>query len=176
MKYPFGPVPLIHAIADDAEETAGATVRSMRCPSCEDDDTRVVDSRAAEDGDVTRRRRECGGCHFRFTTFERVEEAPIVVAKRSGVRQPFDPNQIVRGLRLAAKGRPLTEEQFCSLAAEVEDEMRSVNGEVTSEKVGLAVLDRLRVIDKIAALRFASVYKGFSEVADFERELRLIKP
>ncbi len=99
-----------------------------------------------------------------------------MVAKRSGESQPFDPNRIVRGLRLAAKGRPLTEEQFCSLAAEVEDEMRSVNGEITSERVGLAVLNRLRVVDKIAALRFASVYKGFSEVADFERELRLIKP
>ncbi len=156
-------------------EPAG-TVRSVRCPLCETDDTKVVDSRSAEDGDVTRRRRECVGCSHRFTTFERAEEIPIFVIKRSGERQLFDPNRIIGGLRLAAKGRPITEQQFCDVAALVEDEMRSCNDEITSERVGLSVLDHLRVIDPIGALRFASVYKGFTEVADFERELRLIKP
>lgn len=148
----------------------------MRCPACAHDDTKVVDSRGAEDGDVTRRRRECGGCRSRFTTFERVEELPVFVLKRSGERQPFDADRIVYGLRSAAKGRPVTEAQFCQLAANVEEQMRSASGDVTSEQVGLAVLDGLRSIDPVAALRFASVYKGFTEVADFERELRLIKP
>lgn len=148
----------------------------MRCPACAHDDTKVVDSRGAEDGDVTRRRRECTGCRSRFTTFERVEELPVFVLKRSGERQPFDADRIVYGLRSAAKGRPVTEAQFCRLAANVEDQMRSATGDVSSEQVGLAVLDGLRSIDPVAALRFASVYKGFTEVADFERELRLIKP
>ncbi len=153
-----------------------ATVPLMRCPACENGDTKVVDSRAAEDGEVIRRRRECVGCRYRFTTFERVEEVPLSVLKRSGECQPFDGARIVHGLCSAAKGRPVTEEQFELLAREVEEEMRSIGGPVTSERVGLAVLNRLRAIDQIAALRFASVYKGFTEVADFERELRLIKP
>ena len=163
-------------VGADGKVLCAATVSGMRCPACENDDTKVVDSRGAEDGEVTRRRRECTDCKYRFTTFERVEEVPLFVLKRSGECQPFSSERIVHGLCSAAKGRPIAEEQFEQLASEVEEEMRSLGGAVSSERVGLAVLDRLRVIDPIAALRFASVYKGFTEVADFERELRLIKP
>lgn len=148
----------------------------MRCPGCENEDTKVVDSRAAEDGAAIRRRRECMTCSTRFTTFERVDGAAVFVMKRSGERQPFDCSRIIHGIRSSAKGRPVSEGQFQELATAVEEEMRASGGTVTSEQVGLAVLDRLRAIDPVAALRFASVYKGFTEVADFERELRLIKP
>lgn len=161
---------------DVTTDAPGATVRPVRCPGCENDDTKVVDSRAAEDGLAIRRRRECMACHYRFTTFERSEGAAVFVMKRSGERQPFDCGRIVHGVRSSAKGRPVSEAQFQELASAIEEDMRSCGGTVTSEQVGLAVLDRLRAIDPVAALRFASVYKGFTEVADFERELRLIKP
>lgn len=152
------------------------SVSTMYCPACDKCDTKVIDSRSTDDGHSIRRRRECIDCQYRFTTFERYEELPVFVVKRSGERQPFDRARIVHGLRSSAKGCPISEEQFVAIARDVEEEMRCAQGTVTSERVGLAVLDRLRVIDQVAALRFASVYKGFTEVADFERELRLIKP
>ncbi len=148
----------------------------MICPSCHCADTRVVDSRSAEDGAAIRRRRSCPGCGERFTTFERTEEIPLTVVKREGQREPFDREKIERGLIAASKGRPLEADQFADLTAEVEDAARlEAGGEVTSEWVGLAVLERLRRLDHVAALRFASVYKGFVDVSDFEREMSLIK-
>lgn len=147
----------------------------MRCPSCSTDDTRVVDSRAAEDGTSIRRRRSCASCSQRFTTFERLEEVPLHVIKRSGEPVPFCRDKIVHGLSSASKGRPIDPDQFATLAADVEESARLEGSEVTTEWVGLAVLDRLRVLDHVAALRFASVYKGFSDVSDFEDELSLIK-
>ncbi|MGH9246935.1 MAG: transcriptional regulator NrdR [Acidimicrobiales bacterium] len=143
----------------------------MRCPRCGDGDDKVVDSRAADDGSAIRRRRQCLACGHRFTTFERVEEVPIVVVKRSTARVPFDRAKIVSGVRQAAKYRPLTDERLEALAAEVEEEMRLAGAtEVTSEQIGVAVLDRLRALDPVVYLRFASVYKGFEDPADFERE------
>ena len=147
----------------------------MRCLACTFDDTRVVDSRATEEGAAIRRRRECGQCGARFTTFERYENAPIMVEKRSGGRQPFSKENIVRGLNLAAKGRGSKPELFDEIASCVEEAARATGGDVTSEWVGLQVLDLLRPVDPIGALRFASVYKGFTDVSDFERELSLIK-
>ncbi len=147
----------------------------MRCPSCTNDDTRVVDSRAAEEGASIRRRRECGPCGTRFTTFERYENAPIMVLKRSGGRKPFSKENIVRGLNLAAKGRASSPEAFEKIAEQIEVLARAGGTEVTSEWVGRQVLDLLRPVDPIGALRFASVYKGFTDVSDFERELSLIK-
>ncbi len=147
----------------------------MHCPVCFADDTRVIDSRAADDGTAIRRRRGCAQCSHRFTTFERVEEVPLVVVKRTGARQPFDRDKIVRGLCSASKGRPISAEQFACLATEVEEAVRLEGGEVSSEWVGRAVLEHLRGLDHVAALRFASVYKGFSDVGDFETELKLIK-
>ena len=148
---------------------------AMRCAGCGHEDTRVVDSRAAEEGGAIRRRRSCAACGNRFTTFERVEEATLTVVKRSGSRCPFDRSNIVRGLSLAAKGRPIEESVFVAIADSVEDQARLAGSEVSTEWVGIAVLEGLRAIDEVAALRFASVYKGFNDVADFERELSLIK-
>lgn len=152
-----------------------ASLGAMRCPVCVEADTRVVDSRSADDDTSIRRRRECGGCGHRFTTFERLEECPLVVVKRSDVREPFDLTKIVSGLTAAAKGRPLADEDFVELANRVEDRARQQGPEVTSEAVGLLVLDELRKLDEVAYLRFASVYKHFDNIEDFTREARLIK-
>ena len=138
-------------------------------------DDKVVDSRAADDGSTIRRRRECLDCGRRFTTYERVEEVPLVVVKRSGQRQPFDATKLVAGVRAAAKGRPLTDDQLTRLAADVEEGLRLAGGgEIPSARIGVAVLDRLRELDQVAYLRFASVYKEFSDPADFEREATLL--
>jgi transcriptional repressor NrdR len=146
----------------------------VRCPSCAAVDDKVVDSRGAEDGTSIRRRRECLACGRRFTTFERLEEVPLVVVKRSGDRVPFDGHKIESGVRAAAKGRPVTPDQLAALVTEIEDGCRLVGGEVPSEEIGVAVLERLRDLDKVAYLRFASVYKDFDDPADFQREVRLL--
>jgi transcriptional repressor NrdR len=141
------------------------------CSALED---KVVDSRLADDGAAIRRRRECLSCGRRFTTFERLEEAAVVVVKRSGHREPFDRAKIVAGMRAAAKNRPVTVDQLEAVAAELEESLRLEGPELTSEKIGRCVLDRLRVLDEVAYLRFASVYKGFEDVGDFEREVGLL--
>jgi transcriptional repressor NrdR len=146
----------------------------MRCPSCADVDDKVVDSRMADDGGTIRRRRECLACGHRFTTFERHEEQPVMVIKRSGDRESFDRAKIEAGIVSAAKGRPVTLEQIGMVAEAIEDRARLEGGEVTSEQIGLSVLEQLRDIDQVAYVRFASVYKGFDEAADFEREIGLL--
>ena len=143
----------------------------MRCPSCTSLDDKVVDSRLADDGVAIRRRRECLGCGRRFTTFERVEEIGLVVVKRSGVREPFRRAKIVAGVRSAAKNRPVSPEQLEGLAADVEEALRLEGSEASSARVGAVVLDRLRALDEVAYVRFASVYKGFDAPGDFEREV-----
>ena len=146
----------------------------MRCPSCAHLDDKVVDSRQTDDGSAIRRRRECLGCGTRFNTFERLEEIPLTVLKRSGDRVPFDRSKIVRGIASAAKGRPVDEARIAVAAADLEEELRLLGPEVTSEQVGLAVLECLRELDQIAYVRFASVYKDFDDPADFQREIRLL--
>lgn len=143
----------------------------MRCPTCGEDDDKVVDSRATDEGAAIRRRRECIACGRRFTTFERVEEVPLVVRKGDGSLQPFEPAKVAAGVRLAATGRPIDEPTVEQLVTEVEEEVRTCGPEVTSERIGIEVLARLRVLDQVAALRFASVYKGFDDLADFAREI-----
>jgi len=155
-------------------EPNGTSLVSVRCPWCLADDDRVVDSRVAEDGAAIRRRRECSGCGHRYTTFERIDEIPLIVVKRSGMREPFDRGKLIDGLRAATKNRPVTEEQLEVVAREVEDELRDEGWEASSEQVGLAVLEHLRVVDEVAYLRFASVYKGFEGVDDFRREVGLL--
>jgi transcriptional repressor NrdR len=149
-------------------------LEAVRCPSCASLDDKVVDSRTADEGVAIRRRRECLNCGRRFTTYERVEESALVVVKRSGHRDPFDRAKIVAGVRAAAKNRPVSVEQMEDVALAVEEGLRLEGPEVTSERVGRAVLDRLRGLDEVAYLRFASVYKGFEEVEDFEREVGLL--
>ncbi len=147
----------------------------MRCPKCSADDTKVIDSRDAEEGTTIRRRRSCLACGHRFTTYERAEEVPLVVLKSDGRREPFDRTKLVAGLAAACKGRPVAPEQILRLAEAVEDEVRLRGPEVPSQEVGREVLERLRSLDEVAYLRFASVYKGFDAAADFQRELVLLK-
>ena len=146
----------------------------MRCPWCQSLDDRVVDSRLAEDGVAIRRRRECTACGGRFTTYERLEEAPLWVMKRGGQREPFDRAKVVAGVRSATKNRPVTEDQLDALAQDVEDALRGLGAEVSSQQIGVAVLERLQDLDEVAYLRFASVYKGFEDVGDFQREVGLL--
>ncbi len=146
----------------------------MRCPRCATLDDKVVDSRAADDGGAIRRRRECLACGRRFTTYERLEEAPFMVVKRSGERALFDRQKIIGGVTAAAKNRPVSGAAMQELAAEVEEVLRVGGSEVTTEQVGWAVLNRLRHLDQVAYVRFASVYKGFSDVGEFEREVDLL--
>lgn len=147
----------------------------MRCPYCHGTDGKVVDSRLAEAGTAIRRRRQCLGCGRRWTTFERAEEAVLVVVKRSGAREPFDRAKVVGGIRRATKNRPIEDAAIEGIGAEVEDQMRHLGPEVASEAVGRAVLDRLGALDPVSYLRFASVYKGFEDVRDFQREVGLLR-
>jgi transcriptional repressor NrdR len=147
----------------------------VRCPRCASPDDRVVDSRAADDGSAIRRRRECLVCGQRFTTYERLEEVPFVVTKSSGGREPFDRGKIAAGITAAAKNRPVTTDQIATIAGDIEESLRMSGSDITSEEVGRAVLERLRALDEVVYLRFASVYKDFSAAGDFEREAGLLK-
>jgi transcriptional repressor NrdR len=146
----------------------------VRCPACASLDDKVVDSRTTDDGTAVRRRRECLDCATRFTTFERLEETPLVVVKSSGDEVPFDRAKIIAGVALAAKGRPVDDLTIDALAADVEDVVRLEGTRVTSERIGRAVLEALARVDGVSALRFASVYKGFDDLSDFEREIGLL--
>jgi len=144
----------------------------MRCPYCRSLDDRVVDSRVAEEGAAIRRRRECSSCGKRYTTFERMEAVPLVVVKRSGERAPFDRARIISGVAKACVNRPVSAEQVERVADEIEQTIRgSGSVEVSTQEIGLAVLDRLRDLDEVAYVRFVSVYKDFQELTDFEREV-----
>jgi transcriptional repressor NrdR len=146
----------------------------VRCPFCSADDDRVVDSRLAEDGVVIRRRRECNNCSQRYTTFERIEEIGLFVVKRSGEREPFNREKVLRGVRAAAKNRPVDDEALEALVTGVEESMRLLNRDVTSEEVGMATLEALRDVDDVVYVRFASVYKGFTDTEDFAREIGML--
>ena len=145
----------------------------MRCPYCRYSDSRVTDSREVDDGQSIKRRRSCQGCGRRFTT---VEEAMLAVIKRSGVAEPFSRAKVISGVRRACQGRPVGEDQLALLAEQVEDAVRASGAaEVPSNEVGLAILGPLRELDPVAYLRFASVYRSFESVADFEAEIALLR-
>ncbi|MFN2489888.1 MAG: transcriptional regulator NrdR [Actinomycetota bacterium] len=147
----------------------------MRCPYCEADEDKVVDSRVAEEGRAIRRRRECLSCGRRYTTFERPEEVPLMVRKRDGGEEPFDRAKVVEGIRRASKNRPVTAVQIEALASDVESAVRAEGRrEIGFSEIGRLVLERLAAVDEIAYVRFASVYKSFQELDDFERELGLL--
>ncbi len=146
----------------------------MRCPWCLTLEDKVVDSRLADEGAAIRRRRECLACGRRFTTFERLEDVPLVVLKRSGSREPFVRAKLVAGMRAAAKNRPVSAEQLEGIASEIEELLRIEGGELTTARIGQTVLARLRALDEVAYVRFASVYKGFEGAGDFQRELGLL--
>lgn len=151
------------------------SVPGVRCPRCSALDDKVVDSRAVDDGSAIRRRRECLTCHRRFTTYERLDEVPMMVVKRSGQREPFEVSKIIAGLRAASKNRPVVLAQIEALATEVEEALRLEGPEVASGDIGRAVLHRLRDLDEVTYLRFASVYKGFTGLEDFRREVGLLE-
>ena len=141
----------------------------MHCPYCRHPDSRVVDSREAEEGAAIRRRRSCPQCGRRFTT---VETAILSVVKRSGVTEPFSREKVIRGVRRACQGREVAEDALNLLAQQVEDAVRATGSpEVPSHEVGLAILGPLRDLDEVAYLRFASVYRSFTSADDFEREI-----
>ena len=148
----------------------------MSGPLCDHADTRVLDSRLAEDGKAVRRRRECEGCQKRFTTYERAEETLLVVVKKDGRREKFERSKILGGLIRACEKRPVTLEQMERAAASIEQSLRHRGeGEVTSDDVGQQVMDCLMQLDAVAYVRFASVYKEFKDVGRFAEELRILE-
>ncbi len=145
----------------------------MHCPFCRHTDSRVVDSRAADDGASIRRRRQCPDCGRRFTT---VETAGLAVVKRSGVTEPFSRAKVLSGVRKACQGRPVGEDDLALLAQRVEEAVRSQGtAEVEAHEVGLAVLGPLRELDEVAYLRFASVYQAFDSLEDFETAITVLR-
>src|SRR3954471_1577843 len=145
----------------------------MHCPYCRNTDTRVLDSRVAEDGGVIRRRRSCNQCGKRFST---VEQMQLVVVKRSGATEPFTRDKAIAGVRKACKGRPVSEDQLACLGQDVEDALRLAGAaEIPAHEVGLAILGPLRRLDEVAYLRFASVYRAFESADDFEEEISVLR-
>ena len=144
----------------------------MKCPSCHHDNDRVIDSRSSEDGFAIRRRRECLSCKRRYTTYERIERTAIKIVKKDGSREPFDYAKIKRGLEKACWKRPISDAQLDAIVAAVENDLESnFDAEVESRHVGELVMQRLREIDQVAYVRFASVYRQFKDARDFVSEL-----
>jgi transcriptional repressor NrdR len=144
----------------------------MRCPQCGDRDTRVVDSRDLDDSATIRRRRECTACATRFTTYERIEAARLVVVKRDGTRQEFDRERLVTGLRKALTRRPVPDDAAEAAADRIEAELRAEGmTEVPSSRIGALAMEALRGLDQIAYIRFASVYQSFEDLEDLKREV-----
>ncbi len=144
----------------------------MKCPHCAHTDTRVINSRSTNGGESIRRRRSCPSCGGRFTTFEVVEKAEQTVVKRNGARVPYSADRLKNGIMKACRKRPVTEAQIENIVRYVEKEaFRSPNQEVHTEKLGSLVLKRLKDVDKVAYIRFASVYRDFSSLQDFKAEI-----
>lgn len=145
----------------------------MHCPFCRHEDSRVVDSRTADDGTSIRRRRQCPNCNKRFST---VETASLTVVKRSGASEPFDRDKVMSGVRKACQGRPVSEGDLALLAQRVEEGIRAKGlAEIAADDVGVEVLGPLREVDEVAYLRFASVYQAFDSTEDFERAIAMLR-
>ncbi len=145
----------------------------MHCPFCKHDDSRVVDSRTGDDGGAIRRRRQCPECGRRFST---IETAMLLVVKRNGVVEPFSRAKVISGVRKSCQGRPVSDDDLALLAQQVEDSLRAAGAaEIPSNEVGLAILAPLRNLDKVAYLRFASVYRSFESLEDFEGEIAVLR-
>ncbi len=160
----------LRAVAGRGAARWGTLIAIVRCPYCDTEDTRVIDSRPAEEGRAIRRRRQCAVCGQRFTTFERASVV-VTVVKRDQSSQPYDSEKVRRGLESALADRPGAEEAVESVVAEIDAWARSGSAVVSSEEIGRQILDALRDLDEVAYLRFASVYKGFQGASDFEREV-----
>ncbi|OZU90656.1 transcriptional regulator NrdR [Virgibacillus indicus] len=145
----------------------------MRCSNCQSKSTKVLDSRPIEEGRSIRRRRECEECGFRFTTFERIEEVPLIVVKKDGARQEYSREKLIRGLIKACEKRPVPLEKIELIALEVEKELRNTGvSEIDSKEIGEMVMDRLSKVDEVAYVRFASVYRQFKDISVFLDELK----
>ena len=145
----------------------------MKCPYCQSDNDRVIDSRASEDGCAIRRRRQCNGCRRRYTTYERVERTSVKVVKKDGARVPFDRNRLKQGLEKACWKRPISDAKLEAIISEVENQVEmNFDSEVETGYLGELVMRHLRELDQVAYVRFASVYRRFTDVRDFVEELR----
>ncbi|RLE13053.1 transcriptional regulator NrdR [Candidatus Aerophobetes bacterium] len=145
----------------------------MKCPYCGYPDTKVLDKRETIEGDVTRRRRECLKCKKRFTTYERVETLSLTVVKKDGRREAFDRNKLIAGMLKACEKRPISREEIEKIADDIEARLRMQRTtEVSSRDIGNMVMKKLKKLDKVAYIRFASVYKEFGDLEDFQRELK----
>ena len=150
----------------------GGKTDRMRCPVCGERDTRVVDSRDLDDSSTIRRRRECAACSTRFTTYERVEAARLLIVKRDGTRQEFDRDKLANGLRKALTRRPVPESAAEQAADEIEAQLRGEGiSEIPSSRVGQLAMEKLHALDQIAYIRFASVYQSFEGIEDLKREV-----
>jgi transcriptional repressor NrdR len=147
----------------------------MRCPFCGEADTRVADSRLSEPGDAVRRRRRCPSCDRRFTTYERYDQGSLFIRKRDGSRQPFDRAKLLAGLERAAIKRPIEPEQLDALVDRIVAELRAEGGTPDAGRVGELALRGLKELDRVAYVRFASVYRKFEDVAEFEAELERLE-
>ena len=144
----------------------------MKCPFCANLESKVVDSRPADEGASIRRRRECLSCGKRFTTYETVESLPLVVVKKDGSRQSFDKDKVLRGMIRACEKRPVPMETLVKIADTVEQELQnSLERETSTEKIGELVMEKLKPMDEVAYVRFASVYRQFKDIDSFKREL-----
>ena len=144
----------------------------MRCPFCGFFDTKVLDSRSAEDGNYIRRRRECSECLKRFTTYEKIEDVPMVVIKKDGSRQVFDSNKILNGLIKSCEKRPVPLKELERITTEIERELRNdMEREISSTQIGELVMDKLKSVDEVAYVRFASVYREFKDISTFIEEI-----
>lgn len=147
----------------------------MQCPKCHHNSSKVVDSRQADDGRAIRRRRECESCGFRFTTFERIEETPLLVIKKNGTREEFNRDKVLRGLVRSAEKRPVTMDQMENIVDKVERKIReSGDNEIPTQLIGEYVMEYLVDLDEIAYIRFASVYRQFKDMSVFLKELQEI--
>lgn len=145
----------------------------MRCPNCDSTDSRVVDSRLSRGGRAVRRRRECGACGRRFTTYEYVEREPLTVRKADGSSEPYERGKLFRSIQIACAKRPVSREEIEAVVDEVEERLESVDErEVESQRIGEMVMDRLRRLDQVAYVRFASVYRNFQDTSEFTDEVR----
>jgi transcriptional repressor NrdR len=150
----------------------------MRCPHCGNFDDKVIESRTLANGAAIRRRRECNGCGYRFTSYERIEDKPFMVVKRDGRRQPFDRTKIERGIQRALEKRPVSQMSIESLVNEIEDSaalLGKVNHEISTAVIGDLAMDKLRSLDKLAYIRFASVYRHFEGIDEFVKEIQKLE-
>lgn len=145
----------------------------MKCPFCGNNEDKVIDSRPAEDGVAIRRRRECNACNSRFTTYEKIEHLPLMVIKKDGTRQPFEGEKIISGVLRACEKRPVSTEQVEKMVRSIEEQiLNSLKREISTKEIGEMVMERLKLLDEVAYVRFASVYRQFKDVNSFFVELK----